>query len=246
MSQQEKVEKSFVHLLDSLYKKKNIKEYINYIGIDKLKTDYYFINFIPEGLRNKIVLDVGTFIPFDAIYWGSVVKEFHGIDYSADVIEFGVEFLKHELAESVCNKIFLQQSDAADLPYEDNFFDVSFSFSTIEHIPGKENRDKAFSEIARVTKKGGYVIITLPNKYNFPTYKKSMKQQRSSKSPFELEVFYTPRELKNILKKNNLKPILFSSSGIDVGGGFQLFSGIFTRIFRKFGYRIGWLAQKKS
>jgi SAM-dependent methyltransferase len=40
------------------------------------------------------------------------------------------------------------------------------SFSAIDHIPGKENRAKAVSEMCRVLR-GGYLIITVPNKWDF-------------------------------------------------------------------------------
>ncbi len=239
MTNQNQVIESFSKLFDN-----KIKENIRYIQASKFKTDYYFISHIPNGLRNKKVLDIGAFVPFDAVYWASVVKEFHAIDISEKVVNFGNEFLKKELSEAIVKKIKYKQANATNLPYEDNDFDVVFSFSTIDHIPGENNRNKVFSEIARVTKSKGYVIITLPNKLNIYSYQKSLKKQEKGTSPFGLEVFYTPKDLKKLLIKNNLKPIFFDSSSGDKGGGLPRISSLYNIIFKKFGRRMGWLAQK--
>ncbi len=236
-------QKQVIESFNKLILEKNVKEDLEYIQTSKVKTDYNFFRFIPGGLRNKIVLDVGAFIPFDAIYWGSVVKEFHAIDYSQEVVDSGNELIKRELSEEVAKKIKYIQANAIDLPYPDNHFDVSFSFSSIEHIPGKKNRDKAFSEIARVTKRRGYVVLTLPNKLYIYGYLKSTNLQKKGISPYGLEVWYTPRQLKKIMIKNNLKPIYFYSSAGDLDGFFP-FNRIYNLISRKLGGRMGWLAQK--
>jgi len=48
-----------------------------------------------------------------------------------------------------------------DLPFKDETFDNVLSFETVEHMPDPA---KFIKEIARVTKKGGEVIITCPNR----------------------------------------------------------------------------------
>jgi SAM-dependent methyltransferase len=47
-----------------------------------------------------------------------------------------------------------------NLPYKDNTFDLTICSETLEHIPDYQ---KAISEIFRVTKQNGYVLITVPN-----------------------------------------------------------------------------------
>lgn len=240
---EEEVIKAYNILLRK-YNNYNIRENIDYILFDKLKTDYYLIKFIPKGLRNKKILDIGTFIPFDPIYWGDIVKEFHSIDINKEVVAFANSIIRRELSESIIQKINYQQASSTKIPYEDNYFDVVLSFSTIDHIPLEKDRYKTFSEIARVTKKNGFVIITLPNRLNFFSYRKSMKLQKRRGCKTGVEIFYTPKELKKILEKNNLKPLVFSSSVGDKSNGIPYISWLYNKIFSKFGPRMGWLARK--
>jgi len=48
-----------------------------------------------------------------------------------------------------------------ELPFPNNYFDCCFAAEIIEHL---ENREKLLSEIHRVLKKGGYLVLTTPNK----------------------------------------------------------------------------------
>ena len=135
-------------------------------------------------------------------------------------------------------------ADATDLPYDDNFLDVSMSFSTLEHIPNEGKRLKAFSEMARATQKGGYVIITVPNKLNRRLYKASMKMQKADNCPFGYEHWYTPGELKKILIETGLEPVYFASSAGDYSNNFRILGKIWNLLTRKFGKRMGWVAKK--
>ncbi len=47
-----------------------------------------------------------------------------------------------------------------DLPFKDNTFDNVLCFETVEHMP---DPSKFIAELSRITKKGGEVIITMPN-----------------------------------------------------------------------------------
>ena len=49
------------------------------------------------------------------------------------------------------------------LPYPDNFFDYTVSIEVIEHL---ENQFSFISELVRITKPGGKVIVTTPNLLN--------------------------------------------------------------------------------
>lgn len=57
-------------------------------------------------------------------------------------------------------KLRFEWSDATQMQYEDNHFDLVYSLSVIEHIYG--GYLKAVQEMIRVTKPGGYVLITAP------------------------------------------------------------------------------------
>ena len=51
------------------------------------------------------------------------------------------------------------QVDAAKLPFSDSVFDFAIAIESFEHI---ERNEQAMSELARVLKPGGVVVITVP------------------------------------------------------------------------------------
>jgi SAM-dependent methyltransferase len=56
-------------------------------------------------------------------------------------------------------RLGVQVMSGTDLRFEDNTFDIVFSYSSIEHFGGKENAAKAMREIERVLKPGGIASI---------------------------------------------------------------------------------------
>lgn len=219
----------------------DVREDWSYMFLSKFKVDYYLVSKIPNGLKNKTVLNVGTFFPIDEIYFASRVKKFYSIDIAPEIIATANKIADKEIHPDFRERVVIEVADAAALPYDDYFFDVSVSFSTLEHIPDKEKREKAFSELARVTKKSGFVIITVPNKLNFGKYIRSTLMQKRGTSPFGYEHHYTPGELKRIMLRNNIQPLYFASSAGDYSGIMTTLHDLF---IRKFGHRMGWLGQK--
>lgn len=55
------------------------------------------------------------------------------------------------------------EGSACDLPYEDFSFDVTCAFKVLAHIPGIE---RALSEMARVTRRGGHIVAEYYNPYS--------------------------------------------------------------------------------
>jgi len=219
----------------------DVREDWQYMFQSKFKVDYRLVSKIPGGLKDKKVLNVGTFFPIDEIYFASRVKEFYSIDIAPEIIRVANQIADKEIHPDFRKKIKLQVADATELPFDDNYFDVSFSFSTLEHIPENEKREKAFKELIRVTKKGGYVIITVPNKLNFGKYIRSIKMQKNGTSPFGYEHHYTPTQLKKILIQNGVKPLFFCSSAGDLSG---VLLRLYDFLVKPFGHRMGWLGIK--
>ncbi len=213
----------------------------NYMHQSKFKVDYKLVSKIPGGLNNKVVLNIGTFFPIDEIYFASRVKKFYSIDIAPEIISLANKIADKEIHPNFRDRVVIEVADASQLPYEDNFFDVSFSFSTLEHIPEKEKRERAFSELTRVTQKSGFVIITVPNKLNFGKYLQSTLMQKRGTSPFGFEKHYSPGELKRIMLKNGIQPLIFASSAGDYSG---IMASLHDLVIRNFGHRVGWLGQK--
>ncbi|HUS60084.1 MAG TPA: class I SAM-dependent methyltransferase [Nevskiaceae bacterium] len=78
---------------------------------------------------------------------------------------FGIDIAKEVIGEAKKKSAFkldLRVADACSLPFSDGFFDVVISLDTLEHIRGKQAR--AVSEMVRVLKKGGKMLIYTINK----------------------------------------------------------------------------------
>ncbi|MFH0922866.1 MAG: methyltransferase domain-containing protein [Candidatus Micrarchaeota archaeon] len=97
------------------------------------------------------------------------------------------------------------RGDALSLPFQKNSFDAAFAFSVLHHLkPGKE-REKAVSEMARVVRKGGLVIIGEHNPNNPLTRrivaKTPMDAGVSLLSVSEVEELFTGAGLRTVEKK---------------------------------------------
>ena len=171
--------------------------------------------------RNQKILELGC-------GRGDFLNEFiiYGLDgYGVDISDYCKKFFPN---------IKFQKTDLANeqLPYQDNFFDVIYSKSIIEHFYFPE---KVFEEAYRVLKPGG-IIITLTPEWKY-IYK-------SFYDDFTHRVPFTKVSLKDIHEMNNFKqinvesfkqlPILFNKSNLSFF--FRLLSfltrGIVPDIFR--------------
>jgi SAM-dependent methyltransferase len=57
-------------------------------------------------------------------------------------------------------RLMVMHMDALDLRFEDDTFDYSVSFGSVEHIGGYDGARGAVAEMARVTRPGGVVFVT--------------------------------------------------------------------------------------
>ena len=74
--------------------------------------------------------------------------KFKGCDISESFVE-------------MCKNIGLDvvHADATNLPFDDNSFDATMSIAVIHHLSSTERRAKALSEMTRVTRRGGKLLI---------------------------------------------------------------------------------------
>jgi len=137
--------------------------------------------------------------------------DYTGVDNSAELVK---------LAQKNNPEGKFIVGDALDLPFGDSEFDLVISLAVVHHIPGKENREKFFSEIARVLKNNGEVFITTWNIFQ-PKYRKYIQENRLKKLtlrsdlgwndawiPFGQEKVlryvhgFTPNEMRKLLAKD--------------------------------------------
>ena len=92
-------------------------------------------------------------------------------------------FVENAKIEGVADRVEIQNEDVRYLPYDDDTFDVIISGLTIHHLGF--DTEKAFGEMTRVLKPGGWLAIyddpstvfycaKLMQKYGLKTEKKSM------------------------------------------------------------------------
>ena len=119
-------------------------------------------------------------------------NSYYGLDLSFSAIKLAQKRLPHGS--------FLTGS-LKNLPYKTNYFDCVICSEVIEHIPEYK---KAIKEISRVTKKGKYILITLPNRLN-----PDMKWRLFWKGKYTSQIYDNPAHYKELIKE-------FSNNGLDI------------------------------
>ena len=145
----------------------------------KVLTDYHLLSKIE--IADKEILNVGCFVPMDEIQFAGTVRKWAAIDLSPGAIEVATKIVDEELPGHLAQRCTFQVANAGSLPFEDESFDITVSFSTIDHIPDGDVRKRAIEEMARVTRKAGHVIITVPNKLDLYAWYGSSKAQREGR-----------------------------------------------------------------
>jgi ubiquinone/menaquinone biosynthesis C-methylase UbiE len=80
-----------------------------------------------------------------------------GLDVSANAVHTAGELAKRLKLQ---DKVDLVVGDAQFLPFKQQASDIVVCSETLEHVPDYE---KAFGELSRITRKSGYLCVTVPN-----------------------------------------------------------------------------------
>ncbi len=117
---------------------------------------YDFANF--NSYYDKKVLEIGIGLGADHQYFAEAGAELYGIDLT----ERAVIHTKHRL--SCFNlKSKIEKSDAENLSFSDESFDLVYSWGVIHHSP---NTQKCVDEIWRVLKDGGSAKVMIYHKWS--------------------------------------------------------------------------------
>lgn len=132
--------------------------------------------FAQQFVVGKRVLDAACGSGYGTKILAECAADVTGMDISAEAIAFA----EKEYAQP--NARYLVGSVDC-LPFEDNSFDVIISFETIEHV-NEVIQNSFLSEIKRVLKENGILIMSTPNK-------KKYTDERSGKhSEYHVKEFY--------------------------------------------------------
>lgn len=115
--------------------------------------------------RSGRMLDIGCGDGTFTVILGQQCNEVHAIDVQEQNLNRFRSHLKNE------KKFVISNMSASALAYPDDYFDTIVTIETLEHVsdlPG------SVSEICRVLKPGGELLITVPNRW-FPSENHGMR-----------------------------------------------------------------------
>ncbi len=134
------------------------KEYFDEIELTRYNLEPMIKPFAEfENYSEKTVLEIGVGAGTDFINW---VRN-GAIAYGIDLTDEAIDNVQNRLSMESLSSKFLQKSDAEKLPFDDNLFDLTYSWGVIHHSPDTE---KCISEIIRVTKPGGEIKLMVYNR----------------------------------------------------------------------------------
>jgi ubiquinone/menaquinone biosynthesis C-methylase UbiE len=157
-------------------------------------------------LRKYIPKDEGAFILDFGCGDGEIIKEMIKINPKAKYLGLDVSDTALERASASLPGVeFHKIEDGSTFPLTDNSVDFIFASEVIEHVYDTE---KVFSEIARVLRRGGQILITTP-------YHGFVKNLFIVFIAFDKHFdptgphirFFSKRSLYRLLKKAGLKPV---------------------------------------
>jgi ubiquinone/menaquinone biosynthesis C-methylase UbiE len=137
-------------------KEPTTREWFNEIECERYKTYYEYVPKIAEFEHhfNENVLEIGVGVGTDLVQYGKNGSNVYGIDLTENAVRITQKNL-------VLHRIYsgdIKVADAENMPYEDNMFDLVYSFGVLHHTP---NIEKAIEEIYRVLKPESKAIIML-------------------------------------------------------------------------------------
>lgn len=176
----------------------------------KMRCDYTLMERV--GVDKKDVLNVGCSFPIDELYYARKVRRWTAVDISTASLHAAQAIIANELHPQLTAKFMFQYGDACALPFEADTFDVSLSMSTFDHLPSAEARQKAVDEMARTTKPGGYVIVTVANWWCLPYAAGIWKMSREKTLHYGYAYLFSPLEIRRMGMRAGLAPRYFASS----------------------------------
>ncbi len=107
--------------------------------------------------HDKKVLEVGIGAGTDFVQWVRAGAQSYGVDLT----EQAVAHVTHRLQLLNLHAADVRVADAENLPYDDNMFDLVYSWGVIHHSP---DTYKSLTELIRVTKPSGRIKVMIYNR----------------------------------------------------------------------------------
>jgi ubiquinone/menaquinone biosynthesis C-methylase UbiE len=140
---------------------------------------------LPPHLSNyQQVLEIGI-----GSGMGAIILAHHNADIEIDAIDIfnivdhqnnSLKLCQNNLkAANVNHKVTVKKADMRTIPFDNHHFDAAFGILSIHNLENKTERKKALTEIIRVIKPGGKIVI-IDFKYH-NEYRKQLQQLGAKK-----------------------------------------------------------------
>jgi len=184
--------------------------------------------------KNSVLLDAGCGSGVHSIRLAKRGYRVTAVDFSANVLKMAEKNIK---ASCLSDRITLQRENMLSLTFDDDTFDYILCWGVLMHIPDLE---KALSEIIRVLKPGGIVVISEGNMFSFQSVilrifmrLKRKKLSAVKQFPAGLEFWTTTSSGKLLIRHFNILWLInkFKNNGFILRNHI---AGQFTESFVKF------------
>lgn len=152
-----------------------------------------------DGMK---IAEVGSGSAFGSLCFAEGKNKVYAIDFSekalsrANLIYIGNKKIKNLISVL---------ADIRKLPFDNGFFDVVWNQGVLEHF---EDPSIIVNEMIRVTKKGGFIIVFVPNKNSWEyLYYKMAEIFKFLPWPFGTQDFYNYKEVADFFDKTKGKII---------------------------------------
>ena len=174
------------------------------IGCEHMNRYHFAVNQV--DLTNKIILDIASGEGYGTNLLARHAQYTYGVDISNEAVD-------HAKKQYVKDNLTFIQGSAIAIPLPDKAVDVIVSFETIEHLA---EHQEMISEMKRVLRKEGILIISSPDKLRFT-------DNTGDSNHFHIKELYYD-EFKNLIKSNFGKAYFFNQK-IFVGSIISLDEG---------------------
>lgn len=149
---------------------------------------------------NEKILEVGCGSGRDIVLIAQKGATCIGVDSSINM----VKETQKELKNRNINGVTINLGDATQLMFPDEVFDKILCSEVIEHIPDYE---KAISEMARVLKPSGCLVLSTPNRNSIYGFERYVLMEKILKKKWfhPYDSWKTFKELSNVLKNNGFR-----------------------------------------
>ena len=128
-------------------------------------------------------------------------KDVVGIDIDTDQIEY---------ARSAGMTVVL--GDIFSMPFKDEIYDIAVCLNTLYNFNSMNDLVSILSEMVRIVRKGGKVVLDIRNKRNLLLYMKYWLHMKRGKHP---TVSYLPTEIENVMKGLGCNIVMCEAVGIN-------------------------------